>query len=185
MERYEDLKDRLVTKYAEIEEERRLKEAEEAAAAALKEQSIESAAPGDDTAARASPSLSTSKSKDLTKGKRGSDAGLNAGQSQLHEKSLESSARAPTFSRDNVEMEFRPTLITLWQELSNNYRGQMKQIFRNVRRFREQNFKQQSHTQQNFLKFIHRLDNKQELLDQFVHDFNSFSDDFPDLREDP
>lgn len=33
-ERYEELKDRLVAKYQEIEEERRLKEAEEAAAAA-------------------------------------------------------------------------------------------------------------------------------------------------------
>lgn len=32
-ERYEELKDRLVAKYQEIEEERRLKEAEEAAAA--------------------------------------------------------------------------------------------------------------------------------------------------------
>lgn len=38
--------------------------------------------------------------------------------------------------------------------------------------------------QKKFLNFLHRCDNKQELLDQFVKDFNQFSDDFPDLRED-
>lgn len=39
--------------------------------------------------------------------------------------------------------------------------------------------------QQNFLTYLQRLDNKQELLDQFVQEFNQFSDEFPDLREDP
>lgn len=60
----------------------------------------------------------------------------------------------------------------------------MKKIFRNIRRFRESNFKQKAETQQKFLTFLNRQDNKQELLDQFVRDFNQFSDDFPDLRED-
>jgi len=34
------------------------------------------------------------------------------------------------------------------------------------------------------LNYLHRSDNKQELLDQFVKDFNQFSGEFPDLRED-
>ena len=28
------------------------------------------------------------------------------------------SARVPTFGRNNIELEFRPVLIRLWQELS-------------------------------------------------------------------
>jgi hypothetical protein len=48
----------------------------------------------------------------------------------------------------------------------------MKKIFRNIRRFRESNFKQKAETQQKFLTFLNRQDNKQELLDQFVRDFN-------------
>jgi hypothetical protein len=39
-------------------------------------------------------------------------------------------------------------------------------------------------TQQKFLEFLKRIDNKQELLDNFVREFNNFSDEFPDLRED-
>jgi hypothetical protein len=31
---------------------------------------------------------------------------------------------------------------------------------------------------------LHRLDNKQEILDSFVLLFNHFSDEYPDLRED-
>ena len=38
--------------------------------------------------------------------------------------------------------------------------------------------------QRKFLAHLHRLDNKQEILDSFVHMFNHFSDEYPDLRED-
>jgi len=34
------------------------------------------------------------------------------------------------------------------------------------------------------LKFLHRLDQKQEILHGFVKEFNEFSDEYPDLRED-
>ena len=34
------------------------------------------------------------------------------------------------------------------------------------------------------MKFLHRLDNKQEVLSKFIADFNEFSDSFPDMRED-
>lgn len=60
----------------------------------------------------------------------------------------------------------------------------MKHIFRNIRRNREISFKTAADVQQKFLKYLHRSDNKQELLDQFVKDFNQFSDEYPDLRED-
>jgi hypothetical protein len=35
-----------------------------------------------------------------------------------------------------------------------------------------------------FLDFLHRPDKKQDKLDEFVFNFNKFSVDFPDLRED-
>ena len=34
------------------------------------------------------------------------------------------------------------------------------------------------------MSFLHRLDNKQEVLSKFILDFNEFSDSYPDMRED-
>lgn len=140
---------------------------------------------------RLSPSLSASKSQSQKKDigqKRGSDVLQPAPQSpqNLNEASQEksNSPRQPQFARNNIELEFRPVLIKLWQDLSRNYRGQMKKIFRNIRRNREVSFKTAADVQKKFLHYLHRSDNKQELLDQFVKDFNQFSDEFPDLRED-
>jgi hypothetical protein len=41
-----------------------------------------------------------------------------------------------------------------------------------------------NHTQRKYLEFINRPDTKQEKLEQFIKDFNDFSNQFPDLRED-
>ena len=60
----------------------------------------------------------------------------------------------------------------------------MKEIFRGVRLQRENVFKIQAEMKKKFLTFIHRLDNKQEILDYFVEQFNNFSNEYPDLRED-
>jgi hypothetical protein len=68
--------------------------------------------------------------------------------------------------------------------MSVNYRKQMKTIFQSVRVHRERYFDIQSDLQQRFLKYLHRLDNKQETLDKFVDEFNEFTDEYPDLRED-
>ena len=35
-----------------------------------------------------------------------------------------------------------------------------------------------------FLTFLKRLDAKQQVLDKFIQDFNDFSDQYPDMRED-
>jgi len=35
-----------------------------------------------------------------------------------------------------------------------------------------------------FLEFLHTSDGKQDILDEFVKNFNEFSDQYPDLRED-
>lgn len=49
---------------------------------------------------------------------------------------------------------------------------------------REQTIQKQVNVQQDFLRFLNRLDNKQEILDEFVKSFNQFSEQYPDLRED-
>lgn len=60
----------------------------------------------------------------------------------------------------------------------------MQKVFRQVRVQRERVVSTFSHIQSKYLEFIHRPDTKQEKLEQFIKDFNDFSDQFPDLRED-
>lgn len=86
--------------------------------------------------------------------------------------------------RDNIDNDFKPVIIELWRDLAKNYKGQMKRIFRNVRCQREQANIHFSHIKAQFLEFLHTLDGKQEILDEFVKSFNEFSDEYPDLRED-
>ena len=85
---------------------------------------------------------------------------------------------------NNIDNDFKPTILKVWQELSANYKHQMKKVFRQVRTQRERITQTFSSTQKQYLKFIHRPDTKQEKLEQFIKDFNDFSDQFPDLRED-
>ena len=75
-------------------------------------------------------------------------------------------------------------MLKVWQELSENYKHQMKKVFRQTRVQRERITQTFSHTQNKYLEFINRPDTKQEKLEQFIKDFNDFSDQFPDLRED-
>ena len=40
-------------------------------------------------------------------------------------------------NRDNLDGDFKPVIIEVWRDLSNNYKRQMKRIFRNIRLQRE------------------------------------------------
>ena len=60
----------------------------------------------------------------------------------------------------------------------------MKKIFENFRTQREQILTRRADIQHQFLDFLHNTDGKQAILDEFVHHFNQFSDEYPDLRED-
>jgi len=60
----------------------------------------------------------------------------------------------------------------------------MKKVLKKQRVQRE-NIQQYLHNVQvQFLTFLKRLDLKQQVLDKFVQDFNDFSDQCPDMRED-
>jgi uncharacterized protein YllA (UPF0747 family) len=84
----------------------------------------------------------------------------------------------------NIDNDFKPTILKVWEELSDTYKHQMKRVFRQVRVQRERMTSNFDHIQKQYLEFIHRPDTKQEKLEQFIKDFNDFSDQFPDLRED-
>ena len=84
----------------------------------------------------------------------------------------------------NIDSDFKPTILKVWEELSDTYKQQMQRVFRQVRVQRERMTSNFDHTQKQYLEYIHRPDTKQEKLEQFIKDFNDFSDQFPDLRED-
>jgi len=68
-------------------------------------------------------------------------------------------------SVSNIDGDFKPTVLRMWQELSSNYKQQMKLVFRQVRVQRERISETFSHTQSKYLEFVHRPDIKQEKLD--------------------
>ena len=86
--------------------------------------------------------------------------------------------------RDNIDDWFKTVLMQQWTRLSAAYKQQMKKVLGQARQQRERVAEQFAHVQQRFLQFLHRPDAKQEKLEQFVREFNEFSDLFPDLRED-
>jgi len=76
----------------------------------------------------------------------------------------------------NIDNDFKPTVLKVWEELSDTYKQQMKRVFRQVRIQRERMTNNFDHLQKQYLDFIHRPDTKQEKLEQFIKDFNDFSD---------
>ena len=86
--------------------------------------------------------------------------------------------------RDNIDNDFKPVIIELWRDMAKNYKGQMKRVFRNIRLQREQASIRNSSLKAQFLEFLNTKDGKQSILDEYVKNFNEFSDQNPDLRED-
>jgi len=86
--------------------------------------------------------------------------------------------------RNNIDDDFKKVLMDLWKTLSTTYKDQMMRVLGKQRAQREE-IQQYFHTvQTQFLTFLKRLDNKQQVLDKFVQEFNEFSDQYPDMRED-
>lgn len=78
--------------------------------------------------------------------------------------------------RDNIDNDFKPVIIEVWRDLAKNYKSQMKRIFRNIRMQREQSSIRTAEIKMQFLEFLHTFDGKQAILDDFVKNFNDFSD---------
>ena len=90
----------------------------------------------------------------------------------------------PIPERDNIDNDFKPVILSLWQELSLNYKTQMKKIFKSFRLHREHVISKRSIVQKDFLEYLHNADGKQAILNEFNMHFNLFSNEYPDLRED-
>ena len=86
--------------------------------------------------------------------------------------------------RQRIDNDFKPVIIQLWNELSSNYKHQMKKIFKNFRLQREQIISRKSDVQIKFLDFLHNSDGKQAILEDFVDKFNRFVP-CPHLRSAP
>ena len=97
-------------------------------------------------------------------------AGSTMGKSLQNDTSVLSLVKLP--ERDNIDNDFKPVIIQLWQDLVSNYKGQMKRIFRNIRMNREQTNIRTCSIREQFLEYLHTLDGKQEILDEFVLKFN-------------
>jgi trichohyalin len=101
----------------------------------------------------------------------------------MNEQEAEQVKKPP--GRDNLDKDFRPVLLKMWEDLLGTFKEQTMKVFRESRTQRERMKERMHLIQVNFLDFLHRPDNKQDKLDEFVFNFNKFSMDFPDLREDP
>ena len=86
--------------------------------------------------------------------------------------------------RDNIDDDFKGTLMALWRKISTSYRSQMQLAMKKQRSQRDEIQNHLHKVQQQFLLFLQRLDAKQQVLSKFITDFNKFSDDYPDMRED-
>lgn len=86
--------------------------------------------------------------------------------------------------RNNIDSDFRGVLMRLWKEVSTTYRAQMIRVLKKQRLQREQIQQYLHAVQTQFLTYLKRLDGKQQVLDKFVQEFNDFSDQYPDMRED-
>ena len=99
------------------------------------------------------------------------------------EKEEEVKAEEP-IARDNLDGDFRPIMLKEWSEIETDYTSDAKAALTSVREQRDRIVKGFAKIQREFIEFLQRPDEKQKRLDAFVEEFNRFSDEFPDLRED-
>lgn len=76
---------------------------------------------------------------------------------------------------------------TFFKKFESEFYRESLQVFRAVRRQRDQVFDGLTQMQQNFIEqFLARLDTRQvTLIQDFIDSFNKFSKEFPNLRTDP
>jgi len=124
------------------------------------------------------------RSKELVKGGESNEASIDVGGKSALTHNISNASIMHLPERDNLDGDFKPVIIEVWRELARNYKRQMRRAFRNIRLQREQASHRSSELKTAFLEFLHTTDGKQAILDEFVKSFNTFSDEYPDLRED-
>ena len=87
-------------------------------------------------------------------------------------------------SKDNIDDDFAPVLMNVWDDIENKYITRMRKTFHLYRDQRDRVVDGCSKTQKYFVQYLNRPDTKQSKLDEFMKNLNKFSDTHPDLRED-
>jgi hypothetical protein len=87
-------------------------------------------------------------------------------------------------SKDNIDDDFAPVLMKIWDNIEELYVKRMKKSLNQYRNQRDRIVTGIFKTNKYFVQYLNRPDFKQAKLDKFVFDFNKFSDEYPDLRED-
>jgi hypothetical protein len=87
-------------------------------------------------------------------------------------------------SKENIDNDFAPVLMNIWNDIEDKYIKRMRKSFDSYRHQRDRVVTGLSKTQKYFVQYLNRPDTKQAKLDQFVTNINKFSDEYPDLRED-
>ncbi|CAI2385760.1 unnamed protein product [Moneuplotes crassus] len=87
-------------------------------------------------------------------------------------------------AKDNIDDDFAPVLMNIWNDIEEKYLKRMRKSFNLYRNQRNRITSGLCKTQKYFIQYLSRPDTKQAKLDEFVTEFNKFSDEYPDLRED-
>ena len=80
--------------------------------------------------------------------------------------------------------ELKEILIKLWFKIYENYIQESKRIFNFLRKQRENISLSYNKIQQKFISFLKRPNKKQALLLDYQLKYNTFLDDYPDLKDD-
>ena len=86
--------------------------------------------------------------------------------------------------KDNIDDDFAPVLMEVWDDIQNKYLRKSRKGFNLYRGQRDRIITGLAKTQKYFVQYLNRPDTKQAKLDEFVVELNKFSDQYPDLRED-
>ena len=86
---------------------------------------------------------------------------------------------------DQSKAEVVEGLWDFWEAVQGLYETTLKSVFQEERETRTGFSKEIQKQELDFIEFLKRPSNKQEILTEFQFAFNKFSDENPDMREDP
>ena len=74
--------------------------------------------------------------------------------------------------------------IKIWEEMASAYIKDGIIVMSDIKRQSDQVILSLNNCQSDFIQFLERPCQKQELINEFVNSFHKFSQEFPDLRKD-
>lgn len=100
--------------------------------------------------------------------------------SEMHSKKSKS-----TSMKQRKKKEYsRDFKIQLWEEMCSSYLRDGMLTINAIKKLNESTVNSLNQCQNDFIAFLERNDEKQMLITEFVANFNQFSSEFPDLRQD-